>query len=231
MTTNRAIRSLAVVLAVTMSGAVLAACGGRPKVTPAPAAAPPGTPAPSPGVLPIGGTSLASAAQLAAWFTGRQPQPSGTYQATVPVATLALYFVEEGAREGIRGDVAFVQSILETGWFRFGGSVPATNNNFAGIGATDGGGVPAAFPDARTGVRAQIQHLRAYADATATTCTVPPLHAACVDPRFHLVTPKGKAPTWNQMGNGNWATSTTYAARIIQLYREMLAFNGIPAPF
>ena len=26
---------------------------------------------------------------------------------------------------------------------------------------------------------------------------------------------KGKVPLWNQMGHGNWATSTTYAERII----------------
>ena len=225
MTTFRATRPVVAVLVLTLSGLLLAACG-RPAVSPAPAPAPT-----SPGVLAISRSALLTPAQLAAWFSGRQPQPSGTYMATVPIATLAQYFIEEGALEGIGGDVAFIQSILETGWFRFGGSVPASNNNFAGIGATDGGGVPAAFADARTGVRAQIQHLRAYADATATTCAVPPLHAACVDPRFHLVTPKGKAPTWNQMGNGNWATSTTYAARILQLYREMLAYNGVPAPF
>lgn len=230
MTTFRPTRAFTAVLVLALSGLLLVACG-RPPVSPAPAAAPPGTPPASPGVLPIGGTALLTPAQLAAWFSGRQPQPSGTYKASVPIATLAQHFIDEGAREGIRGDVAFVQSILETGWFRFGGSVPPTNNNFAGIGATDGGGVPAAFPDARTGVRAQIQHLRAYADATATTCTVPPLHAPCVDPRFHLVTPKGKATTWNQMGNGNWATSTTYATKIFQLYRELLAYNGVPAPF
>jgi hypothetical protein len=117
--------------------------------------------------------------------------------------------------------------VLETGWFRFAGSVPAWYNNFAGIGATGPGGVPAQFPDARTGVRAQIQHLRAYADPTATTCTVPPLHNPCVDPRFALVLPKGKAPTWNQMGNGNWATSTTYASKILALYQEMRTFNGL----
>ena len=126
-----------------------------------------------------------------------------------------------------RGDVAFIQSIVETGWFRFGGSVQPSYNNFSGLGATDSGGAPAQFPNARTGVRAQIQHLRAYADATAKTCTVPPLHYPCVDPRFNLVSPKGKAPTWNQMGNGNWATSTTYAQQILSLYSQMLAFNGV----
>lgn len=129
--------------------------------------------------------------------------------------------------EGVTGDVAFVQSVVETGWFRFNGSVPASYNNFAGIGATDTNPSPAIFPDARTGVRAQIQHLRAYADPLALTCTMPPLNNPCVDPRFALVVPKGKAPTWNQMGNGNWATAATYANSILTLYTEALAFNGL----
>ena len=177
--------------------------------------------------VPITHASQLSAVQLVAWFGGRQPQPSGAYAATVPVEILASYFIEEGAMEGVTGDVAFVQSIVETGWFRFGGSVPAWKNNFAGIGASDANPDPATFPDARTGVRAQIQHLRAYADPTAYACAVPPLHNPCVDPRFDLVIPKGKAPTWNQLGNGNWATSSTYAQRILALYDEARAFSGV----
>jgi hypothetical protein len=173
------------------------------------------------------GAARLSAEQLIAWFNGRQPRPAGTYTATVPVETIARYFVEEGAAEGVTGDVAFVQSIVETGWFRFNGLVPASANNFAGIGATDTDPRPATFPDARTGVRAQIQHLRAYADPAALTCTVPPLHNPCVDPRFQLVVPKGKASTWNQMGNGNWASASTYATSILVLYDEARAFSGV----
>ncbi len=167
------------------------------------------------------------ARQLVAWFNDRQPRPAGTYAATVPVDTLASYFVEEGAMEGVTGDVAFIQSIVETAWFRFSGSVPASSNNFAGIGATDTNPSPAIFSDARTGVRAQIQHLRAYADPAAGSCTVPPLRNPCVDPRFDLVVPKGRAPTWNQMGNGNWATASTYANSILTLFSEALAFHGM----
>lgn len=173
------------------------------------------------------GQSRLSAGQIAAWVNGRQPRPPGVWAATVPLEAMAQYFVEEGAAEGVTGDVAFMQSVVETGWFRFGGSVPAAYNNFAGIGATDTNPTPAIFPDARTGVRAQIQHLRAYADPTALTCSVPPLHNPCVDPRFHLVVPKGRAPTWNQMGNGNWASASTYAASILSLYTEALAFSGM----
>lgn len=176
------------------------------------------------GTVGVMGSARLSGPALLAWFAAKAP---AGYRATVDAGTLINLFLAEGAAEGVRGDLAFIQGIVETGWYRFTGSVPPTNNNFAGIGATDSGGAPAAFPDARTGVRAQIQHLRAYADPSATTCTVPPLANGCVDPRFHLVSPKGKAPTWNQMGNGNWATSTTYSTTILSLYSQALAFNGL----
>lgn len=177
--------------------------------------------------VPIMGPSRLAAAQIVAWFNGRQPRPSGVYAATVPAESLARFFVEEGAMEGVTGDVAFVQSVVETGWFRFGGTVQPWMNNFAGIGAADTNPEPATFPDARTGVRAQIQHLRAYADPTALACSAPPLANPCADPRFDLIAPKGKAPTWNQMGNGNWATATTYATSILTLFDEALAFHGL----
>jgi hypothetical protein len=193
-----------------------AACASRPSAPPSAARAT---------TLPIMGTSRLRADQLTRWFNSRQPRPSGTYAATVPVETLAAMFVEEGAAEAVTGDVAFAQAIVETGWFRFAGLVPASFNNFAGIGANDR--TPASFPDARTGVRAQIQHLRAYADPAALACVVPPLTNPCVDPRFNLVVPKGKAPTWNRMGNGNWASLSTYADRILNLYSEARAFSGV----
>jgi len=183
--------------------------------------------APSPSTTtPIRGASRLSAAQLTAWFNGRQPQPAGSYVASVGVSELTLIYIEEGAAEGVAGDIAFAQSVLETGWFRFGGVVPASFNNFAGIGATDTDPSPARFVDARTGVRAQIQHLRAYADPTAVTCTMPPLNNPCVDPRFALVVPKGKARTWEEMGNGNWSTAATYSSSVLRLYEEALAFGG-----
>jgi hypothetical protein len=200
----------------------MVACGSSPT-------GPSSTPTPTGGnpTVAVMGSARLSAAQLVAWFTRRQPQPSGTYSATEPVAALASYFIEEGEREGVAGDVAFVQSIIETGWFRFSGAVPGSKNNFAGIGAVDSSpGDAASFPDARTGVRAQIQHLRAYADSSALSCTVPPLHAPCVDPRFALVTPKGRAPFWNQFGNGVWATSTTYGNDIVARYQEALTFSS-----
>jgi hypothetical protein len=172
------------------------------------------------------GASRLTAAQLAAWFNLRLPRPSGAYSAAVPVETLTRIFLEEGATEGVTGDVAFVQSIVETGWFRFGGPVAGWMNNLGGIGTTDRSSSPAVFRDARTGIRAQIQHLRAYADPRAQACRVPPLSFPCEDPRFNLVVPKGSAPNWNDLGNGKWAASSTYAASILSLYSEALSFNG-----
>jgi hypothetical protein len=171
--------------------------------------------------------------QMVAWFLNTPNRP--TYRLAVPIHDLVTYYVEEGNAEGVRGDIAFAQAILETGWFS--SVIAETKNNYAGIGAvdTDPLGGAATFPDARTGVRAQIQHLRAYADSTATTCAVPPLHHPCVDPRFHLVSPKGKAPTWNQFGNGVWATDTNYAFKIVGrdgdvhkgIYTRMLEKYGL----
>jgi hypothetical protein len=176
------------------------------------------------------GASRLSAAQLVAWFNGRQPRPSGEYRATVPVETLAQLYVDEGASEGVAGDIAFIQAVVETGWFRFDGTVPPWKNNFAGLGATGADADAASFTDARTGVRAQIQHLRAYGDPDAYACAVPPLHNGCVDRRFDMVVPKGRASTWAQMGSGNWAASEAYAATILRLYREALSFSDGRSP-
>ena len=126
-----------------------------------------------------------------------------------------------------RGTSRSSRASSKPGWFRFDGSIPASANNVAGIGATDTNPAPAFFQDALTGVRAQIQHLRAYADPAALSCTAPPLHNPCVDPRFQLVLSKGKAPTWNVMGNGNWAAAPTYGASIRSRYDEAKQFNGV----
>ena len=175
------------------------------------------------GVVHVLGTSQISAATMAAWYRANAPV---TYRATVPIGTLTAHFEWEGNLERVRGDLAFAQAVLETGWFAFSSSVPPSYNNFAGIGATDSGGAAAQFADAQTGVRAQIQHLIAYADPNAS-CTMPPLHNPCVDPRFDLVSPHGKADTWNEMGNGNWATDPNYASKVIAIYNRMRVYAGL----
>lgn len=167
-----------------------------------------------------------SPAQMATWFRSSSARVSA-YRATVSVETLARYYAEEGRDEGVAGDLAFVQAVLETGNFSWPGhgQVRAEQNNFAGIGACDGGVCTVAtFRSARIGVRAQIQHLRAYADPSVTIAGLAhPLES----PRFHLVAPKGRAPTWEQMGGGNWATDPNYSTKILRLYAAMRQHAGV----
>lgn len=111
----------------------------------------------------------------------------------------------EAAAEGVRADVVFVQAMLETGWLQFGNQVSVDQFNFAGIGAVDGGGSGARFDNVSQGIRAQVQHLKAYA-STAN------LNNTCVDPRFNLVT-RGVAPKIVDLSR-RWASDPTYGNKL-----------------
>ncbi|MFM7060865.1 MAG: glucosaminidase domain-containing protein [Actinomycetes bacterium] len=208
--------------------------------------APPATPpaaADTTVTVPMMGPPVLSAAQLAAWFrsTGRAFNVPGETP-----ESLASYFVDEGVGVNIRGDLAFAQSIVETGYFGFVGSmVKPTDYNFAGMGACDTCSSGRPFPNARTGVRAQVQHLRNYADISsrAANLPTPPVvewygrrvvnGVVTYDPalaiyNFDTFFAKGRAPTWNQMGNGNWATATNYFTTVVGVYEKILTWNGIP---
>lgn len=158
-----------------------------------------------------------SAQLMVEWFNTKAKQAD--CKLSVPLLELADLFLEEGATEGIRGDIAFCQSIKETGWFRFGGQVLPEQNNFAGIGATNNSpmGKGAWFESARLGVRAQIQHLKAYANDEA-------LVNECVDPRFGLVTRGAAGNKWTGL-NGRWAVpGKGYGESILALWEEMYNF-------
>jgi hypothetical protein len=170
------------------------------------------------GPVPVMGQSSLTAEQIAGYFWANQPP--GSPCLTVSVEDLSSYYAWHGNLEDVRGDIAFAQALVETGWFRYGGQVDCGDNNY--------GGMSGSFPDAETGVRAQIQHLRAYADPSATSCSEPPLQTPCADPTFNFVSPKGKAPNWNDMGNGNWAAASDYAGKVLTVYNEMRAYAGLP---
>jgi hypothetical protein len=154
---------------------------------------------------PIMGKSECTAEQLNAYVKKNNPN----------APEYGAIFIEEGDAEGVRGDAAFCQSCLETGFFKFGGDVSASQNNFCGLGATGGGTKGASFATAREGVRAQIQHLKAYASKDS-------LVNACIDPRFKLVT-RGIAPNWEDL-NGRWAVpGTDYGQKILKLWESAKA--------
>ena len=121
---------------------------------------------------------------------------------------------EEAGYEGVNGDVLFAQVMLETNYLRFGNDVKPEQCNFGGLGATGNGNPGLSFSDVRTGIRAQVQHLKAYGSHE-------PLNNACVDPRFLLVT-RGSAPTIFNL-SGKWAASQTYGESLDRIIRQLLA--------
>lgn len=170
------------------------------------------------------GQSRLTGAQLAAWFASQSITPT----ISTPILDLANMFVDEGNAQNVRGDIAFAQSVLETGWFAYKGSmVKPTDNNFSGLGACDTCSSGNRYATPQAGVRAQIQHLWAYADPNADPTRVA---RELTDTRMTYVKPYGKSPTWEQMGCGNWATGTDYATQVLGLYTKMLTFNGLSAP-
>lgn len=166
-------------------------------------------------LTPIMGVAVATAAQMEIYVLGVNPEPK---LVGCTAGQLAEMFLEEGRAEGVRGDVAWAQALLETGYFKYGRIVTPDMNNYSGIGALyeDRPGFAARFDSPRMGVRAQIQHLKAYA-------TTGPLNGDCVDPRFHLVV-RGSAPYVEWLGaadnpNGKgWAfPGSGYGAGIVRL--------------
>ena len=182
---------------------------------------------------PIIGASVLTAEQLETFLLRHNPSP----KISCSPLELCRLFIEEGAVLNIRGDIAFCQSMHETGWLRYGGDVSAEQNNYAGIGAVGGGAKGAWFDSPRIGVRAVIHHLYAYA-----TDKPLPDGVECASPRFNLVR-RGTAPAWEDLG-GKWAVpgfdmktyntfeeafavETTYGQSILALFAR--AVESVPA--
>jgi hypothetical protein len=126
----------------------------------------------------------------------------------------AKLYVEEAAAEGVNHDIAFSQMCLETGFLSYGGLVKPEMNNFAGLGAIGPGQEGEYFPSPQIGVRAQIQHLKAYA-------TTEPPKRPLVDPRYRWVR-YGSAPTIYELA-GSWATDKDYGKKIKNILDNLYA--------
>lgn len=163
----------------------------------------------------IAGETTVTVDQMMAYYNANATFPA--YYASTDIKTLKKFcqaYIDECEAEGIRAEVAFVQAMKETGYLKYGGDVKITQFNFAGLGAVGGGASGASFPSVRIGIRAQVQHLKAYANTE-------PLNNACVDGRFQYVT-RGCAPVveWlgikeNPQGKG-WATDPGYGNDIVR---------------
>ena len=181
------------ILAVGSGGASSAACGLLGD------RADDGTPS-------ILGPSTLTVADLRAWWINtRRGQPA---RLRIAIGDLIAIYISEGDAEGVRGDIAFAQAVLETGYFTNGDTAI---NNYAGIAHYDGIASGTAFRDPTIGVRAQIQLLKKYAlgnDAQLANADVAPRAGA-------------SATTWGGLA-GTWATATNYWTVLSSVYETML---------
>ena len=135
-------------------------------------------------------------------------------------ATFCQIIYEEATAEGVRPEVVWAQVMWETGWLQMGGDVKLSQYNFAGLGATGNGVAGAGFPDVRTGIRAQVQHLKCYASTDE-------LNNEKVDPRWsNSLRGKAKLVEWlgipeNPFGTG-WAASAEYGYNLRGIMKDKL---------
>ena len=163
----------------------------------------------------IMGQAQASIEQMRAYIKKVNPKVPESVLAMIPL------YITEGALEGVRGDIAFAQSCLETGNFTFKGSaVTLDQNNFCGMGVTSTGIRGSSFKTPKEGIRAQMQHLKAYACDDA-------LEQRCIDPRFTYVK-RGCAPYVEWLGiqenpsGAGWASGKGYGTKILNILSNIL---------
>ena len=166
----------------------------------------------------IMGEPMADAEQMRSYILQKNPNVAQSVIDMIPL------YISEGEAEGVRGDIAFAQSCLETGNFAFAGSaVTLDQNNFCGMGVTSRGKKGCSFDTPQLGIRAQIQHLKAYASEDT-------LGNECVDSRFRYVT-RGCAEYVEWLGqkenpNGKgWATGKGYGSKILNILQDILEID------
>lgn len=170
----------------------------------------------------IAGDSSVTVEQMVNYYKkSGKPYPAEALKAggAATIEEFCQIYYEECETEGIKAEVAFIQSMIETGFLQFGGSVKIEQFNFAGLGATGNGVSGNSFENVRIGIRAHVQHLKCYANDE-------PLKNECVDPRWGAWL-RGKAPyvEWlsipnNPNGTG-WAGDADYAAKILKGIQDM----------
>lgn len=157
---------------------------------------------------PIMGKSAATVSSMVSLFksTGHTYPTIYASKGATTINDFCQIVLEEANAEGVKAEILFAQAMLETGWLQFGGSVKAEQCNFGGIGAINTSAAGVAFDNVRIGLRAQVQHLKAYASSE-------PLNTVCVDPRFNKVD-RGIAPCLEDL-DGRWAVpGVGYGKRI-----------------
>lgn len=183
-------------------------------------------------LMPIMGSTQTSVEQMVNYYNSKtsgydkfKAKYNGKYDGVLAkggartIYEFAQIVYDESIAEGVKPEVVFAQCMKETGYLKYGGDVLPNQYNYAGVGAT-GAVHGASFNNVRMGIRAQIQHLKAYG-------SIYPLTNQCVDPRFDLVK-RGSAQyvEWlgkNENPNGyGWATAKQYGYDIVEMVKVLL---------
>jgi hypothetical protein len=157
------------------------------------------------------GPSLLTVSQVEGWFAATGAEPN----ITVPIDTLVNDYYKAGQLTGVRADLAFAQSVVETGYFSFPayGQDPVKYNNFAGIGACDSCKHGFHFASAMDGVMAQQELLGNYA--------TPSEMASGPEGGSDNLGVGGCCQTWMGL-SGVWATNINYGYAILSVYKLMV---------
>lgn len=176
------------------------------------------------GAIPGEKVQETSVDQMVKYFLSKSTYPT-YYANNTNVRTIGEFctlYKQECEEENINVAVAFCQAMKETNFLRFGGDVKVTQFNFAGLGATGNGVSGLSFSDIQTGIRAHVQHLKAYANKNS-------LKNVCVDPRFNYVQ-RGSAQyvEWlgiqeNPIPGCGWAAEAGYGTSIVNDYMNILS--------
>lgn len=174
------------------------------------------------GTYLIEGDTEVTVDQMVAYFEASKkayPEDVMRKGGAATIRDFCQIYYEEAVAEGIKAEVAFVQAMKETGWLQFTGVVKAEQYNFAGMGATGNSVSGESFKDVREGVRAQIQHLKAYGSTKS-------LNQTCVDNRFKYVE-RGSAiyVEWLSIPNNpkkkGWAAAKGYGVDIVKMIQKL----------
>lgn len=173
----------------------------------------------------IRGTST-TVNQMVNYYNAKASYPAYYGNANVPdIRNFCQIYYDEATAEGVDPALAFTQAMKETGFLKFTGQVKIEQFNFAGMGVTDASTNGDSYQNVREGIRAHVQHLKAYAVKN------PAFANPVVDKRYSswfAANRSGTAPyiEWlgiseNPSGFG-WAAEKGYGYSILNDYMNQL---------
>lgn len=164
--------------------------------------------------------------QMVNYYNAKASYPAYYGNANVPdIRSFCQVYYDEATAEGVDPALAVTQAMKETGFLKFTGQVKIDQFNFAGMGVTDASTNGDSYQNVREGIRAHVQHLKAYAVKNPTFAN------PVVDKRYSswfAANRSGTAPyiEWlgiseNPSGFG-WATEKGYGYSILNDYMNQL---------